>query len=504
MFREGFVWGAGSSSFQIEGAATQDGRTDSIWDSFCRRPGAVHNGDTLAVACDHYNRMPEDVGLMKQIGLRAYRFSVAWARVLPQGTGKINEKGLGFYDRLVDELLRANIEPWVTLYHWDLPQALFDRGGWLNPEIAGWFGEYTRAVVDRLSDRVRNWITINEPQIFVGLGYREGRHAPGLKLSMREQLTAAHNVLLAHGRSVQVIRERSKRAAQIGWAPVGRVDYPFTESAADIGAARRSSFEIAEPGFWSNTWFGDPVCLGRYPEDGLKVYGKDMPRIAPGDMEAIAQRLDFYGVNIYSGTQIKAGAGGAPEVVPWPAGTPTTTMRWPVSPKSLYWGPRFLHERYRLPIVITENGMANADWVSPDGRVRDPQRVDFTRGYLLELARAAEDGVDIRGYFHWSIMDNFELAEGYKERFGLIHVDYATQKRTLKDSAYWYAEVIRTNGEHLSDASSYRMLDAPKETAVVIPARDAARELPSHASSGNGHAKQLVETKAPSRKGTTL
>lgn len=455
MFREGFVWGAGSSSYQIEGAHAQDGRGPSIWDTLCRRPGAVHNGETGDIACDHYNRSAEDVDVMSRIGLSAYRFSIAWPRVLPLGIGKVNEAGLAFYDRLVDELLRAGITPWVTLYHWDLPQALFDRGGWLSPEIPAWFAEYTRVVVDRLSDRVQHWITINEPQIFVGLGYREGKHAPGLKLSLREQLAAAHNVLLAHGRGAQVIRERARKPALIGWAPVGRVDYPVIESRDQIDAARASTFGITEAGFWNNTWFGDPVCLGRYPEDGLKLYGTDVPRIAKGDMETIHQKLDFYGVNIYSGAPVRMNSSGKTENVAWSPGVASTTMRWPVAPKALYWGPRFLHERYGLPIVITENGMANADWVSSDGCVHDPQRIDYTRSYLLELARASADGVPVDGYFHWAIMDNFEWAEGYKERFGLVHVDFATQKRTMKDSAYWYAEVIRTNGDHLSDASPF-------------------------------------------------
>ncbi|MBX3381812.1 MAG: beta-glucosidase, partial [Phycisphaeraceae bacterium] len=466
MFREGFVWGAGSSSYQIEGAVAQDGRLPSIWDTFCTRPGAIQNAESGETSCDHYNRMTDDVALMGRIGLQAYRFSIAWPRVLPLGMGKVNEPGLAFYDRLVDSLLQAGIEPWATLYHWDLPQALFDRGGWLSPEIPAWFAEYTRVVVNRLGDRVKHWITINEPQIFIGLGYREGKHPPGLKLSMSEQLTAAHNVLLAHGRAVQVIRERSKAPAQVGWAPVGRVDYPITETPEEIEAARRCSFSITEKGFWNNTWFGDPACLGHYPEDGVKLFGKDMPRIQKGDMETIHQPLDFYGVNIYSGAPVKAGGAADAQPVPWAPGTASTTMRWPVAPKSLYWGPRFLHERYKLPIVITENGMANIDWVAGDGRVHDPQRIDFTRSYLLELARAHTHGVPVAGYFHWAILDNFELAEGYKERFGLIYVDFATQKRTLKDSAYWYAEVIRTNGDHLSDASPFAAASGATSTAT--------------------------------------
>ena len=480
MFPSTFIWGAGSSSYQIEGGAQVDGRGPSIWDTFCQRPGAVHHGETGGVACDHYHRMQSDVALMRTMGLRAYRFSVAWPRVLPEGTGSVSAAGLGFYDRLVDELLSVGIEPWVTLYHWDLPQALFDRGGWLNPEIPRWFADYTAAVVDRLSDRVGHWITINEPQIFIGLGYNEGKHAPGLKLATAEQLRAAHQALLAHGRAVQVIRGRAKTTPRVGWAPIGRVEYPAEETPEEIEAARRLTFAITEKGFWNNAWFGDPACLGRYPEDALRLYGADAPTVAPGEMETIHQPLDFYGVNIYSGTAVRRSADGTAKHVPWPAGTPASTLRWPVAPKSLYWGPRFLAERYQLPIVVTENGMAGLDWVQSDGRIRDYHRIDYTRQYLLELARAVRDGVRIDGYFHWSIMDNFEWAEGYKERFGMIHVDYTTQQRTLKDSAYWYREVIRTGGGHLRESAPIHQVlaaQAAERTAapVIVEASPAGR-----------------------------
>jgi beta-glucosidase len=504
MFREGFVWGAGSSSYQIEGAATQDGRLDSIWDALCRRQGAIHNAETGAIACDHYNRYREDVGLMKRMGLKAYRFSVAWPRVMPTGVGPVNEKGLAFYDRLVDTLLASGIEPWITLYHWDMPQMLFERGGLLNRDFAQWFADYSAAVVDRLSDRVTHWITINEPQVFISLGYGDAKHAPAIRLSFPEQLLAAHNCLLMHGRAAQIIRTRAKKKPIIGWAPVGRVDYPIDETPENIDAARTASFSFNGKHFWSNNWFGDPAILGHYPEEGLRHFASDMPKFDPRDMDIIKQPLDFYGLNIYQGTQIKRGANGQPENVPFPPGHALTTMRWPVAPKSLYWGPRFHHERYKLPIVITENGMAGTDWVQSDGRVHDAHRIDFTRQYLLELARASADGVPVHGYFHWSVMDNFEWAEGYKERFGLIHVDYLTQKRTLKDSAHWYAEVIRTNGDHLSDTAPYLTLDAPKENAVVIPNRETTREHASAASNGNGHAKRFVESKVAPRKGTAL
>jgi len=448
-FRKDFVWGAAAASYQVEGAAAADGKGPSVWDEMCRVPGRIWQGQTGQVACDHYHRHAEDVALMKQIGLMAYRLSISWPRVMPEGVGPVNDKGLAFYDKLVDELLAAGIQPWVTLFHWDYPYALYCRGGWLNPASSDWFAEYTRAVVEKLSDRVRHWMTLNEPQCFIDLGHRSGVHAPGLKLGMADALLATHNVLLAHGKGVQAIRASSKRNCQVGYAPVGRGRHPASDSPADIEAARQATFMVWADHLFSNTWWSDPILLGRYPEDGLKLYAKDMPAVAAGDMETICQPLDFYGVNYYSGAPVRAGKDGRPEEVEHPDGHPQTAIRWFVTPEGLYWLARFLHQRYGKPIVITENGMSNIDWVATDGKVHDPQRIDFTRRYLLQLKRAAEDGVDVRGYFHWSIMDNFEWAEGYKERFGLIYVDYPTGKRTPKDSAWWYAEVIKSNGENL-------------------------------------------------------
>ena len=448
-FPSDFTWGAASSAYQVEGAADTDGRGPSIWDAFCRVPGATFRGHTGDVACDHYHRFRGDVGLMKTIGLQAYRFSISWSRVIPGGTGSPNEKGLAFYDALVDELLAAGIAPWVTLFHWDLPLALQHRGGWLNRDIAGWFGDYTRLVVDRLSDRVTRWITINEPQIFVPFGHGDGTHAPGTKLPMADRLLAGHHALLAHGRAVSVIRERATLPPMIGWAPIGRARIPATEAPEDLAAAREATLGVLHKDFWNNTWFADPVCLGRYPEDGLRLFGADAPAARPGDMEQIRQPLDFYGLNIYDAELYRRGADGAPERVDFPVGHPQTAIRWFIAPEALRWGPQFLYERYKVPIVITENGLSNVDWVGLDGRVDDPQRIDYTRRYLLALERAIEGGTDIRGYFHWSIMDNFEWQEGYKERFGLIHVDFATQRRTLKESAHWYRGVIQSNGQSL-------------------------------------------------------
>ncbi len=445
-FPERFVWGAGSSAYQIEGGAADEGRGPSVWDTFCKREGAIHAGHTGSVACDHFRRWREDVVIMRQLGLHAYRFSVSWPRVMPQGVGEVNARGIGFYDRLVDELLAADIQPWITLFHWDFPDALYLRGGWLNRDSARWFAEYTRVVVEALSDRVSNWITINEPQIFIGHGHATGGHAPGLKLPPREYLLAGHHALLAHGHAAQTIRAHAKTKPSVGWATCGAVEYPATDAIPDIEAAYRATMSVVRKDCWNNTWWADPVCLGAYPEDGLRLFGADAPRPARGDMEMIRQPLDFYGVNIYSGSPVRAGKDGRPEPVPLPPGHPTTSFRWPVTPQCLYWGPRFLHQRYHFPIVLTENGMSNNDWVHADGRVHDAARIDFTRAYLLELGRAIADGVDVRGYFHWSILDNFEWAEGFRERFGMVHVDYSTLERTPKDSAYWYRDIIASHG----------------------------------------------------------
>lgn len=449
-FSENFTWGAAAASYQIEGAAYEDGKGLSVWDMMCRQPGKIFSGHTGEVACDHYHRYEEDVALMKEIGLQAYRLSLSWPRILPEGTGNPNEKGLDFYDRLIDALLEAGIEPYVTLFHWDFPYALFCRGGWLNADSPAWFGKYAETVAKRLSDRVSNWITLNEPQVYIDFGHRKGEHAPGLKYGFAEVLRAAHHTLLAHGRAVQAIREHAVKPPWIGWAPVGAGALPATESEADIAAARKATLAITEHNLWNNTWFSDPVFLGHYPEDGLALFGGAVPEHTDEEMRIISEPVDFYGMNIYTGGQVKAGPDGEPVPVEEPPGNPRTLFYWPVRPESLYWIPRFLHERYGKPLAITENGLSNQDWVALDGHVHDPQRIDFLTRYLVQLHRAIGDGVDIRAYFQWSIMDNFEWADGYRQRFGLIHIDYETLRRTLKDSARWYGRVIATNGSRLS------------------------------------------------------
>jgi beta-glucosidase len=447
-FPQGFRWGAAAASYQIEGAANEDGKGQSVWDMFCRRPGAVWEGHTGDVACDHYHRFREDVALMKRLGLKAYRLSIAWPRLLPEGVGGESAAGIGFYDRLIDELLGAGIEPWITLFHWDFPLSLYYRGGWLNRDSAEWFGDYAELVAKRFSDRVRHFMTLNEPQVFIGAGHMEGRHAPGDKFPFREVLLAGHHVLLAHGQAVRALRASARQPLSIGFAPVGLPNLPLTETREDVLAARTATFSVTAQTAWTNTWWMDPVYLGSYPEDGLALYGADAPEIRAGDMELIAQPLDFFGANLYQGSSVRAGDNG-PEHVARAVGSPLTAFEWSVTPDVMYWGPKFFWERYRKPIVVTENGISCRDWIALDGKVHDPDRIDFTARHLLALRRAIGEGVPVDGYFHWSFIDNFEWAHGYKHRFGLIFCDYATQRRIPKDSAEWYAQVIASNGASL-------------------------------------------------------
>lgn len=450
-FPKDFIWGAAAASYQIEGAAFKDGRGLSVWDTFSHTEGKTKNGDTGDVACDHYHRFREDVALMKELGLKAYRFSISWSRILPDGTGKINEAGIKFYSDLVDELLKADIEPFVTLFHWDLPQAIYDRGGWRNREIADWFAEYTKIVVDALSDRVRSWMTFNEPLCHILLGHYLGTHAPGEKTSTREAFKLLHHMNLAHGKAVQVIRSHAKKPSIIGFVPNPSTGIPLTDTKKDLEAAKTYTLSGTSRGIFSNGWWLDPILLGKYPKDGIEFMGKDFPSdmIKEGDMELMNQKLDFLGINLYYGTFIRHNENGGFVECPNKVGFAQNALKWPVTPQILYYMPKFLYEKYQLPIIIAENGLTLPDWVSLDGKVHDPNRIDFMQRYLRELKKASDEGVDIRGYFAWSILDNFEWSEGYNERFGLIYVDYETQKRIPKDSYYWYKDVIACNGNNL-------------------------------------------------------
>ncbi len=446
-FPDNFVWGAAASSYQIEGGAYDDGKGLSIWDMFCRIDDKIYDGHTGEVACDHYHRHHEDVALMKEMGLQAYRLSISWPRVLPDGVGTVNPAGLDFYDSLIDALLAAGIQPYVTLYHWDLPLALHDRGGWQNPDIPDWFAEYAEVIGTKLGDRVQYWMTVNEPNVFVGLGYRWGVHAPGFVMAYDQTLRIGHHVLLAHGKAVQALRATVKDGGKIGFASAGRIAIPHT--ADDIGAARSCMFDVNSLKMEQHVWWCDPIFLGRYPEDGVALAGDKMPPIGPNDMAIISQPLDFCGMNAYGARRWQWDAEGKPQQVARKPGRPASLMDWEISPEVLYWVPKFLYERYGKPILVTENGLSNMDWVSLDGKVHDPQRIDCMHRYLLQYRRAAEDGVPLLGYLHWSLMDNFEWARGMQQRFGLIYIDYETQQRTLKDSALWYRDVIASNGENL-------------------------------------------------------
>lgn len=451
-FREDFIWGEATSAYQIEGASYIDGKGWNIWDVFCKEDGKIYEGHTGDQACDHYHRFREDVQIMKDMGVKAYRFSISWARVLPDGTGKINEKGIRFYHELVDVLLEAGIEPYMTLFHWDFPYELYKKGGWMNRDSVRWFADYAKLIVREFSDKVTHYFTFNEPQCFIGLGFLKGVHAPGLKVPVRDTFLMAHNVLMAHGMAVREMREAARQDILIGIAPTCSMSYPDSTKQEDIDAARTYLMQC-NPDLsnwtWAVTWWSDPIFRGEYPEDGLKLYREYLPEFNANDMRLISQPIDFYGQNIYNGNRIRMGENGKPEVVKRYDGFPKTALGWPITPESLYWGPYFLYERYKCPIYITENGLSCHDVVSPDGHVHDQNRIDFVSSYLKQLKNASEDGVDIRGYFHWSLLDNFEWHSGYAERFGMVYVDYQTQKRILKDSGYWYQKVIQENGENL-------------------------------------------------------
>lgn len=459
-FAKDFTWGAATAAYQVEGAYDADGRGLSIWDVLSHKEGKTWHNDNGDVSCDHYHLMELDVDLMKQIGLQAYRFSFSWPRLFPEGTGAKNQKGFDFYNRLIDTLLEHNIEPWGTIFHWDYPEELFMKGGWLNSDSSLWFADYTAALRDAYGDRVKKWFTLNEPQCFLN-GHMGWTQAPNLPFSKREVLRACHNVLLSHGRAARVLREVPD--LKVGMAPVAGSYVPQSNSDADIQAARQMTWGVsAAAPLWSISWFMDPVFFGTYPEHVFAELGNDAPVVHDGDMSIINQVPDFYGYNIYTGKVVRMGEDGVPHIVADGPGQAAGTLQWAVvRPEALYWNTRFWYERYKKPIVISENGLPGLDWVCADGHVHDDMRIDYTGRYLQQLEKCTDEGIPVSAYFHWSLMDNFEWNEGYKDRFGLIFVDYKTQKRTLKDSAYWYRDVIQSNGavlhnpEHWFDRPRY-------------------------------------------------
>jgi len=441
-FPDDFLWGTATSSYQIEGAWDRDGKGESIWDRFSHTPGRIKDGSTGDVACDHYHRYRDDVALMKALGLRGYRFSVSWPRIFPAGKGRMNPAGLDFYSRLTDCLLEAGIQPLVTLYHWDLPLALQDLGGWANRDIAGWFGDYAAAVSRRLADRVELWTTLNEPQVFGMLGYFRGEHAPGLTDPLK-YLEVSHHINLAHGAGVQAVRAET-RSARVGTVLQLPPVHPSTDSDADREAARTLDALL-------NRWYAEPVLVGRYPEDILeKLRPLGLP-IYPEDMKRIHQPLDFVGLNLYTrlfarrdpGIPLFETTADEGHKVP---GAQYTAFDWEIYPPAIFESlMRFKDEWGDPPVYVTENGMASDD-TPAGGRVQDAGRIRYLAAYLAQVRRAMDRGVKVRGYFLWSFMDNFEWAEGFTKRFGIVHVDFETLARTPKDSAAWYGELIRNGG----------------------------------------------------------
>lgn len=451
MFRDDFVWGVASSAYQIEGREEGDGCGKGIWDTFTEE-GRILDGHTSYTACDHMHRYKEDYALMRMLGIKAYRFSVSWARLIPEGTGKVNEKAVALYRDMIAEMKNNGIEPYLTMYHWEFPQALQEKGGWLNEEVIQWFGEYAKVVAENFSDVCENFITLNEPECFVGLGHLSGVHAPGVKLPQKDVFQIAHNALKAHGQAVINLRKYACRPIKVGYAPTCGMAYPASERKEDIEAARKVLFGFYQPmenWTWNVAWFNDPVFLGKYPEEGLKKFAEYLPEITDEDMKLISQPLDFMGQNIYNGYMVRQGDDGEVEFVDRPAGFPKTAAEWPVTPDCFYWGVKFLYEKYQMPLYITENGMSCHDDVSLDGKVHDPNRQNFLDLYLSALQKANDEGADVRGYFLWTFLDNFEWDKGYTERFGIVYVDFATQKRIVKDSAYWYQKIIESNGKEL-------------------------------------------------------
>lgn len=439
-FPSDFAWGTSTAATQIEGAAHEDGKGESIWDRFCTRPDSVFDGSTPEVACDHYHRFGGDFRLMADLGMKHYRFSIAWPRIIPGDS--VNEAGLAFYDRLVDAMLEEGIEPYATLFHWDLPQVRQEAGGFANRETIKHFIDYVDAVTRRLGDRIHHWMTFNEPWVFAFLGHLYGDHAPGLR-DLSTALSVAHHVLVAHGTAVPVVRANGDSATKVGI--VHNLEWVESASSndADIAAARRHDGAF-------NRWFLDPVFKSRYPDDMLAVYGEAVPHIDSGDLETMGAPIDFLGVNYYTRRVIAHDEQGDflhVRRLRYPFIPHADFEEWEVSPEGLYRLLMRLHRDYDAPVLyITENGTPLPDQPGSDGLVHDPLRIEYLRRHFAAAWQAIQEGVDLRGYFVWSFMDNFEWNRGYAKRFGVVYVDYASQRRIVKDSGRWYAESIRSQG----------------------------------------------------------
>ena len=429
-FPADFLWGSATASYQIEGAWQADGKGESIWDRFSHTPGKVANGDTGDVACDHYHRWREDIALLRELGFGAYRFSISWPRVFPAGRGSLNQAGIDFYDQIVDGLLAAGIKPFITLYHWDLPQALQDLGGWANRDVAFWYSDYADAVSRRLGDRVQHWITHNEPWVVAFLGELYGLHAPG-NHDLARSLQVAHHLLLSHGLALEPLRANTGSAGQLGITLNFTPGYPATDREEDHAAAERYN------GF-NNRWFVHALVRGHYPEDMVELYGRAMAQVHANDLPVISRPCDFLGVNYYTRAVCRFDRHEFLQVAEVKQKAPHTEMGWEVYPQGLYDLLTWLHRDYQpRQLFITENGAAFADQPDARGEIHDTQRQDYLQAHFDAASRALAAGVPLRGYFIWSLMDNFEWAHGYSKRFGLVYVDYATQKRTIKQSGRW-------------------------------------------------------------------
>ncbi len=440
-FPVNFTWGVATAAAQIEGAVDVDGKGDSNWDHFSRQPNRIRHGDTPVVACDHYYRFEEDIALMAKLGLRNYRFSISWPRIIPDGDGTVNQAGIDFYLRLINCLDSHSITPWVTLFHWDLPQSLEERGGWRSRETVDAFAHYADTVVKALGSRVKNWITVNESGCFTLQAYgNNGPKAPGLNEPAQIVNQTCHHALLAHGHGVRAVRKYGGKGARVGITDDVRGYVPFTECPADIEAAKTCFAS-------NNLRFVDPIYREGYSDEYLKECGNDRPQVLPGDFDLISQETDFLGLNVYTAQYVKADPSGKPEVLPWPNDYPRGGTNWQrFVPQALYWSPRYTAELYDVSsIYITENGSGHIEPDSLDKPLADLSRREMMRSYLSELQRVINDGVPVDGYFHWSLLDNFEWMHGYEIRFGLYHVDYKTQTRTPKLSADYYAAVISEN-----------------------------------------------------------
>lgn len=445
-FPKDFVWGAASSAYQIEGQSLRDGGGPSIWDTFSHTEGKTFEGNNGDIACGSYAHPEWDLQNLQSMGLKAYRFSTSWARIDPKGDGNWNEQGLQYYDKVVDGCLKAGITPYMTLYHWELPQALEDRGGWLNVETAHAFARFAGMMARHFRGRVQKYFLLNEPQCSAGLGYGNGLHAPGKVLPTSQVFLAWKNLLIAYGLGAQAVRQ-ADGGAKIGIATTGRLCYPLSDG--DVDAARQATFATFNDDWvFTHHMALDPICFGRFPDCAPGELKTAMDSVTAEELAIMHQKPDFLGFNIYNGWGVRQ-TEGQPEYVKRYDGFPRTALKWPVTPEVLDYGMYFLWERYQLPCYITENGLSCNDVISLDGQVHDPNRIDFLHRYLLALRRSVGRGTDIRGYFHWSLTDNFEWHSGYGERFGLVFVDYPTQKRINKDSAAWYAQVVASNGSNL-------------------------------------------------------